>query len=466
MRPIAFVSSIALFIGVGGSGCSGGSDGSSETGDGTGADGTGDTGSGDIPPPMTECGNGVVEPGELCDDGNTADGDACPGRCNPQIVSAGQAHTCARTTSGAVRCWGGGSHGHAGAGAIGDDEEPASAGDVPVDGTVVQVAAALGYHTCVLLDGGTVRCWGASMWGELGYPGEDGIDDAASAGDVDLGGTAVQVATGSSHTCAVLDTGAVRCWGRGNFGLLGYGNDEDIGDDETPAEAGDVPVGGAVVQIAVGGAHTCALLDTGAVRCWGAGEWGRLGYGNVDDIGDDETPASAGDVDIGGKVLQIDAGTAHTCALLEGGGVRCWGRNFQGPLGQPGIGDVGNDETPASVGDIPLGGTAIQVSAGLAHSCAVLDTGAVRCWGYPDNGRLGYGNTEQVGQANPPSDAGDVDVGDTVVQVSAGYDHTCAALELGRVRCWGLAQSGRLGYGNLDDIGDDETPASAGDVPY
>src|SRR5207244_379546 len=128
---------------------------------------------------------------------------------------------------------------------------------------------------------------------------------------------------GRSHTCALLEGGTVRCWGEGLSGSLGYGNVNNIGDDESPASAGDVDVGGTVVQISVGAAHTCALLEGGTVRCWGANL--QLGYGNMNIVGDDETPASVGDVDVGGPAVQLAAGGFHTCVVLDGGAVRCWG---------------------------------------------------------------------------------------------------------------------------------------------
>ena len=164
----------------------------------------------------------------------------------------------------------------------------------------------------------------------------------------------IQIAAGGDHTCALLDTGAVRCWGFGSDGRLGYGNTDNIGENETPASVGDVDVGGTVLQIAAGGSHTCALLVGGAVRCWGVGSDGRLGYGNTDDIGDDETPASAGDVVVGGTVTQIAAGTNHTCAVLVGGAVRCWGRGDVGALGYGNPNNIGDNETPASAGDVEL----------------------------------------------------------------------------------------------------------------
>src|SRR6185369_17045588 len=98
----------------------------------------------------------------------------------------------------------------------------------------------------------------------------------------------------------------------------------------------------------------CALLEGGTVRCWGSGMQGELGHGNVENIGDDETPASAGDIDVGGIVTNVDAGFLHVCATLESGSARCWGRGSTGALGYGNLQDIGDDETPASAGDVPL----------------------------------------------------------------------------------------------------------------
>ena len=395
-------------------------------------------------------------------------GDVDVGGTVVQIV-AGLAHTCALLDTGAVRCWGNAAFGQLGYGdtnEIGDDETPASVGDVDVGGTAVQIAAGLA-HTCALLDGGNVRCWGAGSAGRLGYGDTENIGDdetPATAGDVDVGGAAVQIGAGFVHTCALLDTGVIRCWGSGVNGKLGYGNTESVGDDEAPASAGGVEVGGAVLQLSVGSLHTCVLLDTGAVKCWGDGSRGRLGYGNTNDVGDDETPASAGPVDVGGSVVHIAAGLQPTCALLVTGRVRCWGAGSSGQLGYGNTNDIGDDEVPASAGDVLVGAAAVEVHVGQAHSCALLDTAAVRCWGLGSFGILGYGNTDKIGDDNLPVSAGDVEVGGRIVQLVTGGTHTCALLDAGGLRCWGLASDGQLGYGNSDSIGDSETPASAGDV--
>src|SRR5207342_3651182 len=137
-------------------------------------------------------------------------------------------------------------------------------------------------------------------------------------------------------------------WGDGANGQLGYGNLNSIGDNEIPGSVGPVDIGAGRTALAIssGGDHTCALLDTGQVRCWGAGANGRLGYGNVNDIGDNESPATAGPVDLGAgrTAVAITAGNAHTCALLDTGQVRCWGNGADGRLGYVFSNAMGDNE--------------------------------------------------------------------------------------------------------------------------
>ncbi len=116
---------------------------------------------------------------------------------------------------------------------------------------------------------------------------------------MDVGGAITQIVAGGEHTCALLTTEDVRCWGQNEFGQLGYGNTEIIGNNEVPSSVPVVNVGGTVTRLVAGQEHTCALLTTGDVRCWGAGFNGRLGYGGGHiRIGDDEAPAFAGDVPV------------------------------------------------------------------------------------------------------------------------------------------------------------------------
>ncbi len=389
----------------------------------------------------------------------------------PDVIqtSVGQAHTCALLNTGNVKCWGYGYYGSLGYGntnSIGGNGTPANAGNVDVGGFVTQISTGQN-HTCALLSNGNVRCWGEGSYGQLGYGNTNSIGDdetPASAGDVNVGGTVTQISTGAYHTCALLNTGNVRCWGYGNYGSLGYGNGDIIGDDETPAIAGDVNVGGTVTQISAGGLHTCALLSNGNVRCWGYADSGQLGYGNTNYIGDDETPAVAGDVNVGGTVTQISAGGSYNCALLSTGNVRCWGANNAGQLGYGNTNNIGDDEIPSVAGDVSIGETVTQISTGESHVCALLSTGNIKCWGNSDYGRLGYANTSYIGDDEIPSNISNVNVGGTVIQISTGAYNTCVLLSTSNVKCWGDASYGQLGYANYNQIGDNETPASIGTI--
>jgi alpha-tubulin suppressor-like RCC1 family protein len=386
-------------------------------------------------------------------------------------IAAGEEHTCALLDNGTVRCWGANNTGQLGYGSsppIGDDETPAAAGPVNLGGHSAVAITAGPYHTCATLDDGTVRCWGGGEYGRLGYGNEADIKTPTSVPvDLGTGRNAVAISAGYWHTCALLDNGATRCWGIGNSGQLGYGNEEWIGDDDTPGTAGPIDFGEAhgALSVVTGASHSCALLEDGSVNCWGNGANGRLGYGNTANIGDNETPGSVGRVNLGAgrTALSITAGESHTCALLDNGTVRCWGNGANGRLGYANTLDVGDNETPGSVGPVNLGTgrTAIGIAAGGAHTCALLDNGTVRCWGLASSGQVGYANTTTIGDNETPGSVGPVDLGGrSAVEIVAGADHSCALLDNGTMRCWGFGGTGQLGYASTATIGDNETPAS------
>jgi len=327
------------------------------------------------------------------------------------------------------------------------------------------------FHSCALLNSASVRCWGYGRDGALGYGNRDTVGDdetPAQAGPVALGPgrSALAVSAGSVHTCALLDNAGVSCWGFGGDGRLGYANTNIVGDDETPAAVGPVSVGGPARAITAGRGHTCAILGDGSVRCWGFGFDGRLGYGNRNSIGDDELPSAIEPVKLGAgrTATAITAGDAHSCAVLDDASVRCWGFGGNGQLPNGNTINIGDDETPDTISPARLGAgrTVKAISAGDFHTCVILDNGTVRCWGFGGNGRLGYGNTDSIGDNETPDAVGTVDLGTgrTAVAVAAGANHSCAILDNGSVRCWGFGRNGRLGYGNTNDIGDNETPGS------
>ena len=374
-----------------------------------------------------------------------------------QLV-AGWEHSCALLAGGRVRCWGTnrrGQLGYPGVAEVGRERPPASAGDVQVGGTVRQLVAGRD-HTCALLTGGRVRCWGANYSDQLGRgQASEGLDPRAPAemGEVSLGGQAVQLAAGGAHTCALLDGGAVRCWGLNQVGQLGHGTTDATTPKRLPSVAGDVRVGGRVVQVVAGKQHTCARLDSGRVRCWGDNTLGQLGYPGVRSVGDQKLPADVGDVAVGAEVTELAAGGDQTCALLAGGAVRCWGQ-----VHAPGSSPPVDQATTLAMVDVHVDGPVAQVASGGEYTCVVLSRGQVRCWGP-------YGPHRFLVTNDTPTQAlVDVGLGGPVRQLATGSLHACALLTSGRVRCWGNGHEGQLGYGNQATVGLELSPLAAGDV--
>ena len=216
------------------------------------------------------------------------------------------------------------------------------------------------------------------------------------------------------------------------------------------------------ISLVAGKAHTCALLDTGDVKCWGWGKYGRLGYDGRDTKGDAPGEmASLGVVYLGkGRTaIALAAGEAHTCALLETGNIKCWGYGQNGRLGYDSMDTKGDAPGEmAALGTVYLdeGRTAIALAAGSSHTCALLDTGNIKCWGLGGDGQLGYDSVDTKGHAPGEMAAlGTVYLGEgrTATALAAGYYHTCALLDTGDAKCWGAGGYGRLGYNSGDRKG-------------
>ncbi|NVB43353.1 hypothetical protein G6O69_36345 [Pseudenhygromyxa sp. WMMC2535] len=322
-------------------------------------------------------------------------------------------HACALFEDGEVRCWGIGSSGQLGNGGtdnIGDDETLADLGGLGLS-SVVELGLGSA-HTCALFDGGAVSCWGYNESGELGY---GNIASSYAPGEsLSLGGSATKLGLGGHHSCALLEGHELRCWGNNLYGQLGLGHTNGVGDDELPDSVDLVSLGLSsdieVVDVELGAFHTCALLSDGGVMCWGGNEYGQLGLGHINNIGDDESPSSESAVSLPGAVEQLALGGYHSCALLSGGEVSCWGQNQYGQLGLGHTHDIGDDELPEDAGLVELGGSALAIAAGGAHTCALLENHDVRCWGYNDSGQLGLGHTANVGDDESPGDVDPVSV--------------------------------------------------------
>jgi len=293
------------------------------------------------------------------------------------------------------------------------------------------------------------------------------MGDALLPVELGIGRMATGISSGNAHTCALLDNGAVKCWGFNGAGELGIGSQLARGyaanqmGDNLPA----VPLGAKVLSVALGGEHSCVVLLGNEVKCWGNNASGELGVGDVNSRGD-----SAGEVEslnavalgAGRTASAVAAGNDHTCTLLDGGLVKCWGRNAEGQLG---LGDT------ASRGDMPnemgnqlptvslgVGRTAVSIAAGYAHTCALLDNGSAKCWGANESGQLGLGDTNNRGDAaNEMGDslpAINLGAGRTVTKITCGWQHTCALLDDREVKCWGNSNVGQLGLGDKQQRGD------------
>jgi alpha-tubulin suppressor-like RCC1 family protein/subtilisin family serine protease len=201
----------------------------------------------------------------------------------------------------------------------------------------------------------------------------------------------------------------------------------------SPSEGLDASVGARVVRVDPGVYHTCALLGDGTVRCSGGNFWGELGDGStVGRLAPVEVQGIAG-------AVALTADERASCAVLGDGAVRCWGDNENGQLG-----DGTHVDRLSPVAVAGLSGVA-DVSNGVTHTCALRDDGTVGCWGWNGKGQLGHG---AIAEAVTPVDV----IGLTdATSIAAGYLHTCALQAGGTVSCWGDNEFGQLGDGTTID---------------
>lgn len=287
-------------------------------------------------------------------------------------------------------------------------------------------ALASGYrgHSCVIRCDGSVWCWGINAEGQLG-------DGTATTRRLPVRVTglprpATALGLGYDAGCAVLDDGSVWCWGRAGDGGIGA---PDMLRSNVPLRVAGLTE--PAVSLGVGGTHLCAVLEGGGVACWGENGRGQLGV-----EGSSPRRAATRVDTLVGEAAEAVGGQFHTCARLRSGAVWCWGQNVFGTLGDGGFADR------SAPREVSLRASAVALSTQTNHVCAALDDGTTWCWGYNTDGQLGNGGRAVSPR---PVEASALPAPSTVL--SAASNHTCAIGDDGRVRCWGGNEFGQLGDG-------------------
>lgn len=346
-------------------------------------------------------------------------------------LSVGEYHACAIATGGSVHCWGNNWNGKLGDGSGPGGNGRSSPGTVAGLSDAVAIAAG-GEHTCALVHGGEAWCWGAGWYGQLGdgryYSDEPALTPVKVVGLSD----AKAITTGSEHSCALVTSGQVFCWGDNWGGELGDGTFEDR---PTPVAVSGISD---AVAIAAGGYSTCAVLADSTVRCWGENRDGQLGDGTRirRNIPTQVTGISG--------AVEVTTGGAHSCAVLATGNVKCWGANDHGQLGD---GTTTDSLVPVEVSGISSAITAdagVQYTSLGSYTCALLESRAAACWGSNLNGRLGDGT--DVDRVTPVL----VEELSDGSEIGVGNGHSCS-LVAGGVRCWGYNEYGQVGDGTRID---------------
>jgi alpha-tubulin suppressor-like RCC1 family protein len=360
-----------------------------------------------------------------------------PGVATSSAVVAGQQHTCSLRPNGTVRCWGANDFGQLGNGTTTSSPTP-----VTVSGLTGVVSLAAGdYFTCAVDNTGHAWCWGLNTDGETGNGGLSTSYDTPQAvyNLID----ATQITTGSSHACALRSNSKVVCWGDGFSGELGTGATSSA---DTPRSVVGITT---ATSVDAGDSFSCARLSSGSVQCWGDDTSGELGDGTN---GIALIPRTVQNLT---TATSITTGASFACALKSDTTIVCWGENVYGELGNgvalpppPQPGDPPptnlNQNLPVAV----IGVTAIaSIGAGSQHACAVRTAGWVQCWGRDDNSQLGDGAL--VSRATP---AATLPFPDNQLYTTGGGAHTCTTDTTATIRCFGDNTTGQTGTTNNSPV--------------
>jgi len=340
-------------------------------------------------------------------------------------VSLGVAHSCVVDFGGQVFCFGRNDSSQLG---TGDHElrgEPTLVAGLT---GIAQVSAGMNF-TCARGSAGEVWCWGLNSDGQLGI----GLNDTFRETPTQVVGItdAVELSARRFHACALLANGQLWCWGNNENGQLG---DLSIARRNQPVQA-QLPDGLEIVELATGGYHTCVLSSEGRVWCWGGSWGGQLGDGTTGTYR--REPQEVPDLE---NIVTIGLGEEHSCALATDGRLWCWGA-MNIDVAQLGAGHLGGSNVPVEVAGIT---DAVEIRTGMYHSCARLQDGHVRCWGYNHVGQLGDESHHNRVEPVEPH----FSVESVTLDLAAGGSHSCARMLNGAVYCWGDNNWGQIGSGD------------------
>jgi len=375
-----------------------------------------------------------------CGGGHEDHGAAGFSRETNYFLAAGDFHSCS-LSGGDLYCWGSNDNGQIGAGmdpALYYSNYDNTNVSVPLEVRNIRDVKGVtngGSHSCANLANGAVKCWGYNEYGQLGDGDFNDTflpADVIDAAGLDLTGI-IQISARGDHTMALTSIGTALGWGDNYYGQLGNGYSSTYFSYATAVVG---PEGLTVAQVSAGGYHSCLLAGDGGVWCFGDNTYGQLGDGT-------NTPSNVPVQvsDFPGLVREICSGFDHNCAELTDGSVYCWGYGGDGQLGQ---GSFSNTDTPVLAALAP--DLALHLACGNDHTCAVLTTGAMACWGDNEDGGLGNGT---FSDSNVPVDV--IGLPGPVLAASAGNLHTCALLFSGEIFCWGGNTAGQLGLGDFED---------------
>lgn len=359
------------------------------------------------------------------------------GQCGAIALTTGEAHSCAVLGDKTVQCWGNNQYQQ-----ISPEKKCSTYGICSKPAKVVglknitQISAGV-FHTCAVDANQTLKCWGDN------YDGALGVDKAIpQSPPIAVPGKYSEVATGVTFSCAIGTNGQPKCWGDNYYGQLGDGTQAGR---STPAPV-ILPMNAATISASNSfymDDNACAVTTTGAVACWGSNYLGALGP-NVSDPS--LVPNFVPNLP---PIARVFNGGLYTCAVDYAGFARCWGYTSAGIANR----NYSNLAEPVTV---PLSNIK-TMATGERHACALLDGGEVYCWGDNDKGQLGkdmwiYGSSDQAQKVKGISDA---------IDISAGREHTCALLSSGSIRCWGENSHCQLGNAsNLYNCVDKSTPVT------